>query len=996
MWPDKLGTRPLAVLPLAGERALRQIAAASLTSETPVTAAPAVLLQSLHDRYTFERELGSGGMATVYLARDIQHGCSVAIKVLRPDLVPILGAERFAREIQITSCLKHPSILPVLDSGQAEGLPFYVTPYIRGESLAQRLKREAQLPVEDAIEIACQIADALEVAHAHGFVHRDIKPSNILLASGRAILADFGIARALDVATAEKLTESGIALGTPAYMSPEQSGGGTMDRRSDIYSLGCVLFEMLAGSPPFTGSTAQSVRARHAVDPVPSLRTVRTTVTPSLERVIVKALSKVPADRYANAFQFKDALRRIDQDEQVTVVRPRAPPRRGVLAIFALAALVLASVTWRLALPDSRHLDPNRVMVYPLVVPADFTGPRTIGEDVATMIGGALDGTGPLRWIDGWALLEPTQRQDIRTLTPERARSLARTKRCAYYVVGRLVASGDSVQVFLELNDVGGDSTVARGEASGTVAQAWRLGLRAINDVLPTLIPAGAPDIVAEWKDRDPAAIASFLLGESAFRRVHLPEALKHYRAAVKADSLFGLAAVRGAQAATWNHRAGEAASLIQVAAKQKMPPRYAHFVLGYAGYLEGRADSAVAELRRAIELDPEMAVAWMQLGEVYTHLLPEAGDPQALAEEAFEEAHRLDPNATNLLLHLIEVRLRKGNITEAEPIIHQFMAADPEPTLAQQIRIMQACARYGGDSVNWHAEATRNTLPVLAAGKMFAAAGARLDCARPAFSAVIRADTTATGDSRWYALLGLQAALLAQGHSAEAMAHVDASPAQDAASVMYLLDAPVFPTVAKRARDVAQRYKAECGPRYAACANMYRIWQLGVWDAELGDTTQADLAARELATRARQGRTPQDAQLAGMLERSVAAHAALARSDTAGALRMFEALIREPMPGGEAIEWDIARPRGLDRLRFAQLLLARGQPERALGVADVFDSVGPSVYLLYLLESLRVRVEAASALGDVGRATRYQNRLAALRRDRTLTTTGVAKGDII
>lgn len=968
----------------------------SLTSDSLVCAAPKALVTALQDRYTFGHELGSGGMATVYLARDLTHAAPVAIKVLRPDLVPILGAQRFAREIRITSSLQHPNILPVLDFGQVDEIPFYVTPYVDGESLARRLQREEQLPIPDALDIACQIADALTVAHSQGFVHRDIKPSNILLENGRAILTDFGIARAIDVATAEKLTESGIALGTPSYMSPEQSACGSVDGRSDIYSLGCVLFEMLAGSPPFTGPSAQSVRARHAVDPPPSLRTVRNTVTPSLERIIDKALAKVPADRHAGAPQFKAALQGIDPTEEVTLERPGWARRRSVRTAAAFTVLAAASLTWRLALPNSSSLDPNRIMVYPMVVPAGFTGSPTIGEDVATMIGNSLDGTGPLRWIDGWPILDPSQRQDIRTLTQERARSLARAKRCAYYVIGRLVAGGDSVQVFLELNDVDGDSTVGRGSAGGTVAQAWTLGLRAVNEVLPKLIPTGAPDIVAEWKDRDPAAVASFLLGESAFRRVHLAEALKHYRAAVKTDSLFGLAAVHGAQAATWNHRAAEAASLIHVATRQKMPPRYAHFARGYEAYLEGRADSAAAEFRRALELDPDMAVAWMQLGEVYTHLLPEAGEPEVQAEAAFEEAHRLDPSATNLLLHLIEIRLRKSDLVRAQPLIRQFLAADPGPMMGKQVQIMEACVQHGPAAVDWAVEAGKNTLPVLAAGKILAAAGARLDCAMPAFSAVIQADTTAAGASRWFALLELQAALLSQGRVAEAMERVDSLPAHDLATVMYLLDAPVFPEVDQRAAEVAQQFKAECGLAYAKCANPYRVWQLGVWDAHRGHLTEAELAARELAGRAARGENPYDSQLAAMLGQSVAAHTALARSDTTTALALLEGLLKVAVPGGEGIEWDLGRPRGLDRLRFAQLMLARGQPDRAMAIADMFDSTSPSLYLLYLLESLKLRSEAARAVGDVARAAHYRNRLAALRGEGVLTTSTKRKEDLI
>src|SRR2546429_3763323 len=208
---------------------------------------------ALADHYAIERELGHGGMAIVYLARDVKHDRPVALKVLRPELAASVGAERFLREIQVRAHLTHPNILPLLDSGRADDLLYYVTPYVEGESLRSRLDRERQLPVAEAVRLAASVAGALDYAHRHQIVHRDIKPENILLEDGQAVVADFGIARALHAAENAKLTETGVAVGTVAYMSPEQATGEEFDGRSDIYSLGCVLYEMLAGEPPFTG-----------------------------------------------------------------------------------------------------------------------------------------------------------------------------------------------------------------------------------------------------------------------------------------------------------------------------------------------------------------------------------------------------------------------------------------------------------------------------------------------------------------------------------------------------------------------------------------------------------------------------------------------------------------------------------------------------------------------------------------------------------------------
>jgi tetratricopeptide (TPR) repeat protein len=255
-------------------------------------------------------------MATVYLARDLKHGRMVALKVLRPELAHVLGPERFLREIEIAARLQHPMILPVFDSGASRGgslagtCLWYTMPFVEGESLRDRLRREAQIAIEEAVQIGCEVADALGHAHARGVVHRDIKPENILLSGGHALVADFGIARALTVAGEDRLTETGLSLGTPAYMSPEQAAGDDqLDGRSDLYSLGCLLYEMLAGHPPFTGASSRAILARHAIDPVPSLRTVRSTIPVGLEAAIRRALCKVPADRFATATDLVQALK---------------------------------------------------------------------------------------------------------------------------------------------------------------------------------------------------------------------------------------------------------------------------------------------------------------------------------------------------------------------------------------------------------------------------------------------------------------------------------------------------------------------------------------------------------------------------------------------------------------------------------------------------------------------------------------------------------------
>ena len=287
------------------------------------------LKDALADRYAIEREIGSGGMATVYLAEDLKHHRQVAVKVLRPELAAALGSERFLREIEVTAGLTHPHILPLFDSGEADGFLYYVMPHIAGESLRQRLNRVTQLPIDQALTIAQQVASALDFAHRHEVVHRDIKPENILLTEGEALVADFGIALAVTAAGGERLTETGLSLGTPAYMSPEQvAGDHVIDGRSDVYSLACVLYEMLAGNPPFTGASPQVVLARHITDPLPPITTARSSVPESLAAVLGKALGKARADRFESAQAFSAALaekpKEVEPDTKSIAVLPFA------------------------------------------------------------------------------------------------------------------------------------------------------------------------------------------------------------------------------------------------------------------------------------------------------------------------------------------------------------------------------------------------------------------------------------------------------------------------------------------------------------------------------------------------------------------------------------------------------------------------------------------------------------------------------------------------
>ena len=298
------------------------------------------LKSALADRYTIEHELGAGGMATVYLAHDIKHDRQVAVKVLRPELAAVLGAERFLAEIKTTANLQHPHILPLHDSGEVDGTVFYVMPFVEGESLRDQLNREKQLPVGDAVRIATEVAGALDYAHRKGIIHRDIKPENILLHDGQALVADFGIALAAANTGGTRMTETGMSLGTPHYMSPEQAmGERDLDARTDVYALGCVMYEMLTGEPPFDGPTAQAIVAKVMASEPEPVATLRRTVPPAVAATVHTALEKLPADRFASAADLGAAL--VDPNFGARLESERTPQTARRSWALAAAALGL-------------------------------------------------------------------------------------------------------------------------------------------------------------------------------------------------------------------------------------------------------------------------------------------------------------------------------------------------------------------------------------------------------------------------------------------------------------------------------------------------------------------------------------------------------------------------------------------------------------------------------------------------------------------------------
>ncbi|HMG11780.1 MAG TPA: serine/threonine-protein kinase, partial [Gemmatimonadaceae bacterium] len=448
------------------------------------------LKAAIADHYEIERELGHGAMATVYLARDVRLNRQVAVKVLLADLAFALGPERFRREIDLATKLSHPHILPIYDSGEAGGELYYVMPYVAGESLRARLMREKQLPVDEALRIAAEVASALDHSHRHGIIHRDIKPENILLEDGQALVADFGIARAVSAVGEGKLTSTGVSLGTPAYMSPEQGmADPNLDGRTDIYSLGCVLYEMLAGSPPFTGRTTQALIARHSLDAVPSLTIVRQTIPEEVEDVVLCALAKVPADRFSTAGEFAAALNSVRQGGESNVRRTRAgrarkpkPRKWGVIALAAAIAVIVVTASawagktffWKprraaAASAGAGTFEPKRMAVLYF---KDMSADKHLGYLADGLTESLID------QLDQVSALDVVSTGGVRQFrgTDASLDSIARLLEAGTLVDGSVTPEGDKVRVSMRIID--GNSDNQFDEASVVESPANPLALR--------------------------------------------------------------------------------------------------------------------------------------------------------------------------------------------------------------------------------------------------------------------------------------------------------------------------------------------------------------------------------------------------------------------------------------------------------------------------------------------------------------------------------------
>jgi eukaryotic-like serine/threonine-protein kinase len=588
----------------------------------------AYITEALAGRYRVERELGRGGMAIVYLARDLRHNREVAIKVLRAELAHVLGPERFLREIETAARLQHPLILPVFDSGAvpsqggaAECL-WYAMPFIAGESLRDRMSQERQMAVDEAVRIGAEVAQALGYAHSQGVVHRDIKPENILLSDGHAVLADFGLARAVSSADNERLTETGLSLGTPAYMSPEQVGAeADLDGRTDLYALGCVLYEMLAGQPPFTGSTVQAILARHAIDPVPRLRTVRATVPVGVEAAISRVLNKVPADRFASAEAFARALNH-GLHSGGTQRRPRVSLGGAAAALAIVLTLLFGARGWHGDKAGAADHALTSLAVLPFSNLTGDTAQVYLAEGLTDQLVTSLAQVSALRVIS------------LRGHSQEANDQAMKDNRIDATLAGSLQRAGNEVHITVKLVSASSHQTLWAQGYDGELSNILKLQAEVARSVATQLrASTTTPELAGSRPERrvvDPVAYEAYLRGSYFHNRAGVQKdfrkAIGYLHQAIEADPTYAAA------------YATLAVCYSDMAYLSLSPP-------------EEVAPKARAAAARALELDSLLGEAHLASGYVNVNFNWEF----ATAERQFRRGIELSPrNARGYLSYMV------------------------------------------------------------------------------------------------------------------------------------------------------------------------------------------------------------------------------------------------------------------------------------------------------------------------------------------------------
>jgi serine/threonine-protein kinase len=639
----------------------------------------------------------------VYLARDIRHERNVAIKVFRPDLAQTLGVERFTREIRTAANLNHPHILTVLDSGTADGLLYYVMPFAEGESLRARVAREGGLPIADAVRILREVADALAAAHAAGVVHRDIKPDNVLLTGRHALVADFGVAKAISESTGRNtVTTLGVALGTPAYMAPEQAAADPhVDHRADIYALGVMGYEMLVGEPPFVRRTAQEVLAAHLTETPPTVSSRRQSVPPSLDALIAKCLAKQPGDRFQSALEVEAALEGVmtptagispaaGMAPTSRTLAITAPRRWRALGAAAAAVIVIAGAWLASKLRAGTPADSNVVAVLPF----EYSGTPELAylkEGIVNILEANLTGEAGPRAVASQTIIAQWKRRggDTKGLTEDEARALATEVGAGQLLRGGIVAAGSEIVVSATLLPVSGTGQPVQARVSGPPDSIASLMTRLAGQLL-SLRVGEAKDRLEALQSVPPAALKAYLVGQQKMRESRFLEAHQAFSAALGLDSTFALAAMGLATAQSWsptNFGAGNVLTTVAYPHRDRLGPRdsiilHMRIPAAFAGRpLSLREIMDVRE--RLVQQVPDRPEAWYLIGDQYFHTGAAMGisKDEALrrADNAFRRVLALDPGLSYIKHHLALMYMGTASLARMKEVADSLGYHSPE-----------------------------------------------------------------------------------------------------------------------------------------------------------------------------------------------------------------------------------------------------------------------------------------------------------------------------
>jgi tetratricopeptide (TPR) repeat protein len=916
------------------------------------------LTTALAGRYAIEREVGAGGMAVVYLAQDLKHDRQVAIKVLNPDLAQSLGAQRFLAEIKVTARLSHPHILPLLDSGEADGFLFYVMPYIDGSTLRQHITDKTVLPVEEAVTIAVDVAAALAYAHNEGVVHRDIKPENILFSGGKAVVADFGIAQALSAAGGDRMTQSGLAIGTPSYMSPEQAAGEAVDGRSDEYALSALLYEMLVGEPPYTGPNAQAIIAKRVTDPVPSARRLRETIPPVLDGAISKALAKHSADRYPTIAEFATALAGYD-----AVGRESAG--RNPLVIYGIGFAVIVAVALGLTLALSRSSRPGgagsatnmeRIVVFPFSV-RGTSEIAYLGDGMVDLLSTKLDGAGNWRSADPRAVMSAVTQEGGGQPSPERGGQMVEDLDADLYVLGNIVEVGGSMLI---------DAALYRpGQSSDPIASASAEGR---SDQVLTLVDELAAELLQGQSGGSGArltrlalvttdslpALKSYLNGVREFRAAKFPEAWTAFSNAVAADTAFALAWYQLSVTSDWLLRTDlspwEAADRAMVFSN-RLSERDRQLLEALRTGREGRAEEAERRYRAILGSYPDDVEAWFQLGELQFHMGPIHGRQLTSSMEAWREVLRLEPDQPTAFIHMARVAAAIPDSALLDSMSSRVLSLVPSGDRSLEMEMLRA--------FSWSDSADRAR-----AGRLLRA-GSEATLSQTEWSATsflpniddaiaVARYMTEPHRSAEFRAVGntvLASLYMGKGEWQEAQAHLGAAAALDPAGALVnraLMELAPFreidPITLRGLRTELRAFDAASVPPavsptiwIAAHNGLYpelRGYLLGLLNGQLRDTaiTLRDLSSFEPP--------PGLGTAAADWRRGVLASAALAAGDIDGALVQLEAVELESWYQLVVVSPFVAMSR--ERFLLATLLEEAGRTDEALMWYGSFEHSSP------------------------------------------------------